>query len=140
MPYAIGIALAILTALLVTTAGFDRDRAVYPTLLIMIASYYVLFAVMGGSVHALSIESVVMLGFALVVVRGFAVNLWWVVGAMEGHGVFDFVRSRLIENRGVTARWSAFCLAFEVCLSLRGRCMARPRAGLLPSVQRREGR
>jgi hypothetical protein len=57
MPYAIGIALAILTALLVTTAGFDRDRAVYPTLLIVIASYYVLFAVMGGSVRALSITT-----------------------------------------------------------------------------------
>jgi hypothetical protein len=63
MPYAIGIALAILTALLVTTAGFDRDRAIYPTLLIVIASYYVLFAVMGGSIRAISIESAVMLGF-----------------------------------------------------------------------------
>jgi hypothetical protein len=30
--------------------GFDRDRAFYPTLQVVIASYYVLFAVMSDSV------------------------------------------------------------------------------------------
>lgn len=116
-PYAIGVVLALLTALFVRSVGFDRDRAVYLTLLIVIASYCVLFAFMGGSVRALSIESVVMLGFALVAVLGFTGNLWWVVAALAGHGVFDFVHSRLISNPGVPAWWRAFCLAFDVCLS-----------------------
>jgi hypothetical protein len=48
MPYAIGVVQAVFTALLVGAARFDRDRAVYPTILIVIASYYVLFAVMGA--------------------------------------------------------------------------------------------
>jgi len=114
VPYAIGVVLALLTALFLRSVGFDRDRAVYPTLLIVVASYYVLFGVMGGSVHALSIELIVMVGFALAAVLGFAVNLWWVVGALAGHGVFDFVHSRLIANPGVPAWWPAFCLSFDV--------------------------
>ena len=37
-------------------------RAFYPTLLVVIASYYVLFVVMGGSIHALLVESAGMTG------------------------------------------------------------------------------
>ena len=49
MAYGVGIVLALLTVLLARLVGFDRDRAFYPTILVVIASYYVLFAVMGGS-------------------------------------------------------------------------------------------
>jgi len=37
---------ALITAVIVGVGGFDRDRAVYPILLIVTASYYMLFAVM----------------------------------------------------------------------------------------------
>jgi hypothetical protein len=46
--YLIGIALALGVSTLATLARFDRDRAFYPTLPMIIVSYYVLFAVMGG--------------------------------------------------------------------------------------------
>jgi hypothetical protein len=117
MPYAIGVVLAVLTALLVRAAHFDRDRAVYPTILIVIASYYVLFAVMGGSTRALGVVSAVMLGFMLVAVLGFARNLWWIVAALAGHGALDFVHGQLIANPGVPAWWPAFCLSFDVGLA-----------------------
>ena len=51
MPYAIGIVLSLSVALFASRVGFDRDRAFYPTVLIVIASYYVLFAAMSESVH-----------------------------------------------------------------------------------------
>ena len=35
---------------------FDRDRALYPTVVIVIASYYVLFAAMSGSVHTVLLD------------------------------------------------------------------------------------
>jgi hypothetical protein len=117
MPYAIGFGLAILIGVFLRATGFDRDRAVYPTLVIVIALYYVLFAVMGGSVRALGIESAVMLGFAVVAVLGFTGNLWWAVAALAGHGVFDFVHGRLIANPGVPAWWPAFCLSADVGLA-----------------------
>ena len=47
-------------ALLGTGVGLDRDRAFYPTVLIVVASYYALFAVMGGTVRTLMVESEVM--------------------------------------------------------------------------------
>ncbi|MDQ6733455.1 MAG: hypothetical protein M3Z35_04940 [Nitrospirota bacterium] len=75
---------------LATFVGFDRDRAFYPTVMIVIASYYGLFAVMSGLVQALIMESVFMAGFLLVSILGFKVNLWWVVAGLCAHGVFDF--------------------------------------------------
>jgi hypothetical protein len=52
MPYVIGIVLSVAVALFARRAGFDRDRTFYPTVLIVIALYYVLFAAMSESVPA----------------------------------------------------------------------------------------
>jgi hypothetical protein len=59
MRYVIGIVLSVGVALFARCVGFDRDRAFYPTVLMVIASYYMLFAaitVSGGhwceSIHA----------------------------------------------------------------------------------------
>jgi hypothetical protein len=98
---------------LATVVGFDRERAFYPTVMIVIASYYVLFAVMGASKHTLTIEIVVAGGFLLVAVLGFRRNVWLVVAALIGHGVFDFVHRFFIDNPGVPHWWPGFCLAFD---------------------------
>jgi hypothetical protein len=78
----------------------DSDRSFYPTVLIVIASYYVLFAVMGASGQTLLIEIAAASVFLLFVVLGFRKNLWLVSVAIIGHGIFDFVHHLLIENRG----------------------------------------
>jgi hypothetical protein len=67
--------------------GFDRDRAFYPIVMIVIAAYYVLFAVMSGSVQTVVIESGVMTLFAAAAVAGFKSSAWIVVVALAGHGV-----------------------------------------------------
>jgi hypothetical protein len=66
MEYLIGLILSLAVAGLATVVDFDRERAFYPTVMIVIASYYVLFAVMGASKHTLTIEIVVASGFLLV--------------------------------------------------------------------------
>ena len=92
MPLVIGVLLALVVSLLAWAAGFDRDRSFYPTVLCVVASYYVLFAAMGGgSVPVLVAESVTWTAFALVAFLGFKSNLWWVAAALAGHGAFDFV-------------------------------------------------
>jgi hypothetical protein len=110
----VGVVLAVLVSLFARLVGLDRDRAFYPTLLIVIALYYVLFAVMGGSVQALAVEVVVMTLFSFMAVLGFKRNLWLVVGALAGHGVFDFVHGYLVNNPGVPPWWPPFCLAYDV--------------------------
>ena len=67
MAYVIGIVLALAVSVYATAMRLDRDRAFYPTVLIVVAFYYVLFAVMGGSGRAMVIESLVAGVFGSVV-------------------------------------------------------------------------
>jgi hypothetical protein len=134
MGYAIGIALALVVSTFARVTGLDRDRAFYATVAMTIATYYVLFAVMGGSTHALVVDSVVMIAFVLVAVVGFKRNLWLVVACLGGHGVLDALHGHVAANPGVPEWWPAFCLAFDVgaagflaWLLLRSKLAARPR-------------
>jgi hypothetical protein len=112
--YAIGIALALIVACFARLTSFDRDRAFYPTVAIIVASYYVLFAVMGGSRHTLIVELIVMLAFVLVAVIGFKFNLWLVVACLAAHGVFDVFHGLVVTNPGVPQWWPAFCLTYDI--------------------------
>jgi hypothetical protein len=114
MAYAVGFGVAVLTVILAMVVGLDRDRVFYTTLVIVVAHYYVLFAVMVGSTRALVVESVVMTAFVVIAVIGFKFNVWVIVGGLVGHGIFDFVHGYLVTNPGVPAWWPAFCLAFDV--------------------------
>ena len=114
LPYVVGIALSVGVAVFARVVGFDRDRAFYPTVMIVIAAYYVLFAVMSGSVQAIVIESAVMTLFAAAAVAGFKSSTWIVAGALAGHGVFDAFHGYVNENAGVPAWWPAWCLAYDV--------------------------
>jgi hypothetical protein len=109
----IGITLALAVSVLAALVGFDRDRAFYPVVMVVIASYYALFAVMGGSLQALAAETVAMGVFVLAAILGFRKNLWLVVAALAAHGVFDFFHGHLIDNPGVPAWWPTFCLAYD---------------------------
>jgi hypothetical protein len=114
MEYLIGSILAVVVAGFAAIAGFGRDRSFYPTVLIIVASYYVLFAVMGASGRTLIIEIAVACAFLLVAVVGFRRNLWLVAAAVVGHGVFDFVHYLFIDNAGMPHWWPGFCGAFDV--------------------------
>lgn len=113
MEYAVGVALALGVAVFAAKAGFDRDRAFYPTVLVVIASYYDLFAVVGGDLPVLLLESAIFVAFAAVAFVGFKRNLWLVVIALIAHGAFDLGHGRLVANPGVPIWWPMFCLAFD---------------------------
>ena len=91
LPYVVGIVLSIGVALFARAVGFDRDRAFYPAVLIVVASYYVLFAAMSGSMQTVVMESVVMTLFVIAAVAGFKGSTWIIVGALAAHGVQDAV-------------------------------------------------
>ncbi len=114
MAYLIGIGLALVILAAVRLVGLDRDRSFYPTIMIVIALLYGLFAVMGGSMHALGLESVGMTAFIAVSILGFKRNLWWVVGALFAHGVYDFFHGHLFVNPGAPVWWPEFCSAFDI--------------------------
>jgi|SRR5437868_8412107 len=116
MEYLIGVIVALAVAGLATLIGLDRDRAFYPTVLIVVASYYALFAVMGASTATLEIESAVGAGFLALALLGFKRSMWLVAAAIAGHGVFDFVHHSLIHNPGVPVWWPGFCATVDIIL------------------------
>ena len=114
MPYVIGFVLALTVGGYATAMRLDRDRAFYPTVLIVVASYYVLFAIMGGSGRAIVIESLIAGAFAVAASLGFRGSLWLVCAALAAHGLQDAVHGRLVDNPGVPAWWPAWCLSYDV--------------------------
>jgi hypothetical protein len=114
MEYVVGLTLAAAVVLFATVVGLGRDRSFYPTVLIIIGSYYVLFAAMGASRRTLLAEILVAGIFLLFAVLGFKRSLWVVVVGSIGHGLFDFVHHFFIDNPGVPRWWPGFCLSFDV--------------------------
>lgn len=140
MPYLIGVALALVVFGLASLVGFDRDRCFYPVVLIVIASLYGLFAVIGGSGTALGIDFAVALLFAAAAVTGFRTSAWLVAIAIAAHGGMDLVHHHLVFNAGVPIWWPGFCAAFDITaalylalgLALHAEPHAEPQAGDLP--------
>ena len=114
LPFVVGIVLSIAVALFAKCVGFDRDRAFYPAVLIVVASYYVLFAAMSGSIQTVVLELVVMTLFVIAAVAGFKGSTWIIVAALAGHGVQDAVHGHIVANTGVPVWWPAWCLAYDV--------------------------
>jgi len=114
MPYVIGIVVSLAVAVFARVVGFDRDRAFYPTVVIVVASYYLLFAAMSGSVRTVLLEMIPVAAFIMAAVAGFRSSPWIVVGALAGHGIFDAFHGHVIENAGVPVWWPAWCLAYDV--------------------------
>ena len=113
MEYIVGILLALAVSLSASFVGLDRDRAFYPTVLIVIASYYGLFAVIGGSMQTLAAESLAIFVFFALAFVGFKRNAWLVVIGLIAHAIFDFVHGHIIDNSGVPTWWPGFCLAYD---------------------------
>jgi hypothetical protein len=110
----VGAVLALLVGVFATSIGLDRDRAFYPTVTIVVAALYSLFAVMGGSPHALLVELLAGAVFMVAAVAGFKRSLWIAAAALAGHGLFDFVHGALISNPGVPDWWPEFCGSYDV--------------------------
>jgi len=110
----IGASLAFVVGVLATLIGLDRERGFYPTVTIVIGTYYVLFAVMGGSSHSLLIESAVLVPFLVAAVAGFKKTPWILVAALAAHGTLDVIHPHVISNPGVPLWWPDFCLAYDL--------------------------
>lgn len=114
MEYMIGVILALGVSITMRFAGLDHDRALYQVMLIVIASYYDLFAILAGDGLVLGFETAAFLVFAGVSLIGFRTNLWIVATALLGHRVFDLIHGHLVANSGVPPWWPMFCLAYDV--------------------------
>lgn len=114
MEYLIDLFVSLAVAGFAAIIGLDRERALYPIVLIVAASYYVLFAVMAASGRTLITEIAIASGFLLLAAIGYKRSLWLVAIALVGHGVFDIAHRLLIDNPGVPRWWPGFCAVIDV--------------------------
>ena len=63
-----GVGLAVVLAVFGKLTGYEKDRSFFPTLLIVIASYYLLFAILDGSVSTILIEIAVAAFFIVLAI------------------------------------------------------------------------
>jgi hypothetical protein len=104
-------------AVFARVVGFDRDKAFYPTVLIIVGAFYVLFAVMAGGA-GLTIELIGFAIFAGLAVLGFRTSLWIVAAGLGAHGVFDFVRYNWFPGPGAPEWWPGFCGGYDVAAAI----------------------
>jgi len=114
--FLIGAILAIAIAIFAKVTRFEKERSFYSTVLIVIASYYVLFAFI--SFESIEIEIVIASIFSIAAIVG--AFRWPVLLGLGilAHGVFDFVHSSFINNSGVPHWWPAFCAGVDIVLGL----------------------
>ena len=118
MAFTIGIVLAFVVGLSLTFLGMDRDRSLYPAIMMVIAALYVLFAVIGDSTEALIVEVAAGAVFVGMAVAGYKRSLWLVVFALAAHGVFDLFHSAFVINPGVPQFWPTFCSAYDIAAAI----------------------
>ena len=140
MEYVVGALLGLAVPLFGRAVGFDRDRSFYTVVLVVTASYYDLFAVLGGSNHALLSELVATAAFIVLSAVGFRRNLWLVVVGLLAHGVFDIVHGQLIEDPGVPLWWPMFCLMFDIAAGAYLAWSLLQRSGVTAEPNRAEAR
>lgn len=110
-------------------AGFDRDHSFYPTIMVVVALVYVLFAFMAAPPSPVWHEVMAASLFIVAAIMGFRKNLWFVVMSLVGHGLFDLVHFHAISNSGVPVWWPGFCGSIDLVLGLA--LMALLRSGRL---------
>lgn len=132
--FLVGVACALAVGIYGTIAELDRERAFYSTALVVIASYYILFAVMAGALSALGPELLIFALFAAVATWGYRRDLRLVIGALAAHGVMDFFHGSMVSNPGVPSWWPAWCGAYDVAAAIYLAILVwRRRVALRPS-------
>jgi len=114
MEYLIGLVLALVVCIVALLSGFDRDRVFYPTVVIVVAHYYILFATMGASKSVLLAESAGAAAFIILAIVGFKTSQWITAAALAGHGIYDYFHHLIIQDPGVPVWWPGFCMSFDV--------------------------
>jgi len=118
MEYLIGIVLGLSIAVLAKILGFDKDRSFYPVILIVIAMYYVLFAVISESSDTIIIELTIALLFAALAIIGARISAIVIAAGLMAHGLFDMFHNQLVMNAGVPLWWPGFCAGVDIVLGV----------------------
>lgn len=112
----VGLAVGLGVSVFGACAGLQREKGFYPVVLIVVASYYLLFAAIGDP-KAFVFEAPLMAMFVVVAVAGLKVEPWLLVGGLLAHAGLDLGHGLAPVNGGMPAWWPAFCGMADVALA-----------------------
>jgi hypothetical protein len=115
---AIGGLLGVVIFLFARWQRYDQESAFYPTVLIVIASYYVLFAIMADNTSALIAQLAIAAVFVVLAVIGRNVDGRIVALGIVLHGLYDFAFHWAGGGGGVPVWWPAFCGTVDLVVGL----------------------
>lgn len=93
---------------------FDQDRSFYPTILIVIASCYVLFAMLAQ--QGARGEIIVSIVFIALAIAGH-IGWYWIVGlGFFLHGFYDLGHALWGGGGHLPERWAGFCFGADLIL------------------------
>lgn len=110
----LGFALSLTVIIFAKFSGFDRDKSFYPTILIVIAAYYVLFAIISG--HSVLRELLIALVFLVIAVFGAYKSLAIVGAGIAAHGGYDIFHVFYLSNNVAPIWWASFCATVDFVL------------------------
>lgn len=113
-PILVGFVLGVAIVQAARALHFDRDRSFYPTVLIVIASYYVLFAVMAEAPFWKELGVAAL--FALIAVVGYRTRTWLVGVGLLLHGILDLAHGQWFGMDYVPTWWPGLCLGTDTLL------------------------
>jgi len=117
LPFLIGIGLTIAVLGVNAAIGLHKERGVWPSLLIAIAAFYVVFAFEHSDHSGIALQSVIALGFMALALIGYKSSLWLIVAGLVLHGIFDAVSLAYTANPAPNW-WGPFCIGVDGLLAL----------------------
>ena len=99
-------------------AGFDRDRATWPLVLMAIAVAYVLLAAGAGLRIYMGIEALIAVPFIALAVYGYHQHHRVVLaGALLAHALVDLLHVGVLDHDGVPALYPWLCVGTDATLA-----------------------
>lgn len=106
-----------LTLTIANEVRMTRARSFFPAALIVISSFYLIFAIAAGNLSEFLINLLIVTLFTGLALRGYLQSLWLVVLGLVVHGLFDFAY-HFHGGGPAPVWWGAFCLTFDVVFAV----------------------
>ncbi|UWR24570.1 hypothetical protein [Sulfitobacter sp. S190] len=116
-PLLAGVGLGGATVALMAIGGVMHQRGTWATIMVAIASFYVVFAIQTGDTLEIVVHTGLAAGFTALAIIGARTSSWILAAALLGHGIFDVFAGSVIANHA-PGWWGPFCLGIDVVLAL----------------------
>ncbi len=118
LSFAAGVVLAVIVASPARLVKVDRHRLFAPALLVIVAGFYVGFALASGSSPVIMRELFAACLFLILAIAGGAFYIPIAIFGLLLHGVFDAFHHSFVMNPALPAWWPAFCVGFNIAIAL----------------------